>query len=171
MLIILKNLHQSLKLNLIIIKLLVDLNFSIEHLFQNGGPIIGIQLENEFAAFGNTKTNPLDYKYMQFLKDTLIKDGINSLFYTCDNAFKDHKDTGSLNGTLMTANFVTDVAAHLNGLKSLQPNRYAIGKLKNRLNQVLMLTDHNMFLNIGQDGRADGKENMKFEILLDTKDF
>lgn len=118
--------HQLLKVRLFIIFYLVFIKcylYFLEHLFQNGGPIIGIQIENEYANFGNTKTKSQDYEYMKFLNETWTNLEINSLYYTCDNGLNDHKDHGSLNGTLMAANFYNDPETELNALKSMQPNR------------------------------------------------
>jgi beta-galactosidase len=52
----------------------------------NGGPIIAVQVENEFADFGNTKSHKTDEQYLTFLKDTLTKHGIKELFFTSDNS-------------------------------------------------------------------------------------
>ena len=118
--------HQLLKVSLFLIFYLLFIKcylYLLEHLFQNGGPIIGIQIENEYANFGNTKTKSQDYEYMKFLNETWTNLGINSLYFTCDNSLNSHKDHGSLNGTLMAANFYNDPETELNALKRIQPNR------------------------------------------------
>lgn len=48
-------------------------------LAKNGGPIIAVQLENEYGSFGDDKS------YLEALKDELIKTGIgDTLLYTAD---------------------------------------------------------------------------------------
>lgn len=89
--------------------------FKTEHLFQNGGPIIGIQIENEYANCCNTKTKSSDYEYMKFLNQTWTKDiGIDSLYFASENNILGNKDHGSLNGVLMTANLYHNGTNQLN---------------------------------------------------------
>ena len=60
----------------------------------NGGPIIGMQIENEYANWGNTN-NANDAAYLRSLVDMAKKYGMNStLFYTSDNL----KFTGTIPG-------------------------------------------------------------------------
>ncbi len=48
-------------------------------LLQNGGPIIAIQVENEYGSFGN------DHAYMEAVKDMLLKSGMDApVLYTAD---------------------------------------------------------------------------------------
>ena len=89
------------------------------HQFTNGGPIIAVQIENEFSNFGNTKTNKGDLIYLTFLKNILLKFGIHELIFTCDNA----RDNGRLPGLLMSANFKSDSEKNIKELRSLQPNK------------------------------------------------
>ena len=96
-------------------------SFKLEHLFQNGGPIIGIQLDNEYAALGNTKNNVKDYEYMKFLKDLYIKAGINILLFTCDNSYANHLE-GSLDVIFKAANFWNSGNVY-NDLRKRQPNK------------------------------------------------
>ncbi|XP_075905903.1 beta-galactosidase-1-like protein 2 [Nelusetta ayraudi] len=48
-------------------------------MFEEGGPIIGVQLENEYGSFGK------DNNYMPFIKDCLQTRGIKELLLTSDN--------------------------------------------------------------------------------------
>ena len=46
---------------------------------QNGGPIIAIQVENEYGSFGN------DHAYMEAVKDMLVRSGMDApVLYTAD---------------------------------------------------------------------------------------
>ena len=61
--------------------------FAIAKEFQfttNGGPIIAIQLENEFASYGNTN-NAGDANYLKALEGMATKNGMKEMFFTCDN--------------------------------------------------------------------------------------
>ncbi|KAL7643806.1 UNVERIFIED_CONTAM: hypothetical protein RMT77_005812 [Armadillidium vulgare] len=91
--------------------------------FQKGGAIIAVQVENEYGHFGY-EDEPRDKKYLKFVHETLISSGFEDvLYYTSDSPTGTY-DWGSLNpDVLMTANFQSGVAANLNTLKEIQPNR------------------------------------------------
>jgi len=64
----------------------------------NGGPIIAVQVENEYGSFGD------DHEYMQQSRQALIDAGFTkSLFYTADGP--DRFSKGSLPGMAVVANF------------------------------------------------------------------
>ena len=50
----------------------------------NGGPIIAMQIENEFASYGNTQTKPEDVEYLKALENMVRKSGFNELLFTSD---------------------------------------------------------------------------------------
>jgi beta-galactosidase len=50
----------------------------------NGGPIIALQIENEFGGYGNTITNHNDAEYLKALENNLRKNGFNELLFTSD---------------------------------------------------------------------------------------
>ena len=52
--------------------------------FTNGGPIIGIQIENEFSSYGNTVNKAEDASYMRALEAMAKKYGMKELFFTSD---------------------------------------------------------------------------------------
>lgn len=64
-----------------------------------GGPIMALQIENEYGAFGTDK------RYLQALKDIYVKNGIDELFFTSDNPEHHMIQGGSLDDTLITLNF------------------------------------------------------------------
>ncbi|AZN43098.1 glycoside hydrolase family 35 protein [Paenibacillus albus] len=68
-------------------------------LHTNGGPIIAMQVENEYGSYGNDKA------YLAYLRDGLIKRGIDVLLFTSDGPEDHMLQGGSLPGTLATANF------------------------------------------------------------------
>ncbi|MEO6232457.1 MAG: beta-galactosidase family protein [Ferruginibacter sp.] len=58
----------------------------------NGGPILMVQVENEYGSFGNDKA------YMEALKKAWIKNGINVPFYTSDGPAAFMLDAGTVEG-------------------------------------------------------------------------
>ena len=58
----------------------------------NGGPILMVQVENEYGSFGNDK------EYMLALKDLLLRNKITVPFYTADGATPHMLDAGTLDG-------------------------------------------------------------------------
>ena len=56
----------------------------------NGGPILMVQVENEYGSFGN------DRQYMEELRKVMIKAGINVPFYTADGPTPYMLEAGSL---------------------------------------------------------------------------
>ncbi len=63
----------------------------------NGGPIIALQIENEFSNFGNTINNPSDADYLKALENFVRKNGFNELLFTSDPNIAKH---GTLPGLL-----------------------------------------------------------------------
>jgi beta-galactosidase len=61
-------------------------------LCNNGGPIIMVQVENEYGSFGNDK------RYMNALKELWLKNKITVPFYTADGATPHMLDAGSIAG-------------------------------------------------------------------------
>ena len=54
-----------------------------KHLYENGGPIIAVQIENEFGQYGDVSRNPDDLRYLRHLirlTRTLL--GPNVVLYT-----------------------------------------------------------------------------------------
>ncbi|XP_029428194.1 beta-galactosidase-1-like protein 2 isoform X2 [Rhinatrema bivittatum] len=65
--------------------------------YQKGGPIIAVQVENEYGSYAK------DPNYLDYVKTALLKRGIVELLVTSDN--KDGLSSGSLEGVLATINF------------------------------------------------------------------
>ncbi|XP_068215646.1 beta-galactosidase-1-like protein 2 [Palaemon carinicauda] len=118
--------------------------------FTRGGPIIAVQIENEYGSFGDAR-EPEGKAYLEFLKKTLTDHGCNeSLFFTSDGIYW-NEDRGAVEGALMTANFNSDPKGNLNKLKKLQPNRplmtteYWTGWFDHWLAESHSVTDPNEF--------------------------
>ena len=58
----------------------------------HGGPILMVQVENEYGSYGNERN------YLETLRKLWIKNGINTPFYTADGATNFMMDAGSLDG-------------------------------------------------------------------------
>lgn len=67
----------------------------------NSGPVIIMQLENEYGSFGNDK------KYLKAIKDLMIKHGSTVPLFTSDGGWQEALDAGVLlnENILPTANF------------------------------------------------------------------
>ncbi|WP_145669345.1 glycoside hydrolase family 35 protein [Chitinophaga polysaccharea] len=61
-------------------------------LVTNGGPVVMMQIENEYGSYGNDKT------YLNALKDLWIKQGINIPFYTADGPTSYMLEAGGVDG-------------------------------------------------------------------------
>lgn len=80
-----------------------------------GGPVIMIQVENEYGAFGN------DAAYMQSLRDLYTKHGIDIVLFTSDQPQPHMLRAGKTSGALMTANFGSNAKVRFERLRSMQP--------------------------------------------------
>ncbi|MFF2273743.1 glycoside hydrolase family 35 protein [Agromyces sp. NPDC058136] len=65
----------------------------------HGGPIVAVQLENEYGSYGD------DADYLAWLHDRLLAGGITELIYTADGPTELMQDGGSVPGVLATATF------------------------------------------------------------------
>ncbi|KOU61712.1 beta-galactosidase [Streptomyces sp. MMG1533] len=87
----------------------------LPHLAANGGPVIAVQVENEYGAYGD------DIAYLKHVEQALRSRGVEELLFTCDQANAEHLAAGSLPGTLATATFGSRVEEHLAALRTHQP--------------------------------------------------
>ncbi|MEF9887259.1 glycoside hydrolase family 35 protein [Streptomyces sp. P9-A4] len=83
------------------------------HLGSNGGPIIAVQVENEYGAHGD------DTAYLAELAAMLRRHGVDVPLFTCDQPADLAR--GSLDGVLATANFGSRVDAGLAALRDHRP--------------------------------------------------
>lgn len=65
----------------------------------NGGPIVAMQIENEYGSYGN------DTEYLMYLRDGLLKRGVDVLLFTSDGPEDGMLQGGTVPGTLATVNF------------------------------------------------------------------
>jgi len=82
----------------------------------NGGPIIAMQIENEYGSFGNDK------KYLNYIKDAMIKRDIDVLLFTSDGPTDLMLQGGTVDGILATVNFGSRPAESFDKLQEYFPN-------------------------------------------------
>ncbi|MGW0331094.1 beta-galactosidase [Streptomyces sp. NPDC003011] len=88
----------------------------LPHLAANGGPVIAVQVENEYGAYGD------DIAYLQHVEQALRSRGVDELLFTCDQANAKHLTAGSLPGTLSTGTFGSRIDEHLAALRAHRPD-------------------------------------------------
>ena len=81
----------------------------------HGGPIIAMQVENEYGSFGNDK------EYLQLLANGLRSRGMDGLLFTSDPAFGVSLQEGGLPGLFRTVNFAFNAIHALTRLRKYQP--------------------------------------------------
>lgn len=80
-----------------------------------GGPIIAMQIENEYGYFGN------DSVYLKYLRDLMVRSGVNVPLFTSDGTYQNLTiHNGGIDGILRTANFGSDPATRFNVLRKYQ---------------------------------------------------
>jgi beta-galactosidase len=90
----------------------------IPYLCTNGGPIIAMQIENEYGSYGNDKF------YMEYLKKSIMNRGVDVLLFTSDG----YTDSNLQGGTLLpdvlaTVNFGSRADEAFGKLLEYQPNK------------------------------------------------
>ncbi len=80
-----------------------------------GGPIIAMQVENEYGSYGADKT------YLQHLADGLRSHGVADFLFTSDGPRDAWLQSGTLPDVLKTVNFAFEAAEALDKLREYQP--------------------------------------------------
>ncbi|MDE1683685.1 glycoside hydrolase family 35 protein [Streptomyces neyagawaensis] len=88
----------------------------LPHMAANGGPVIAVQVENEYGAYGD------DTAYLKHVHNALRSRGVEELLFTCDQAGSAHHlAAGSLPGVLSTGTFGGRIEESLRKLREHQP--------------------------------------------------
>jgi beta-galactosidase len=87
----------------------------LPHMAASGGPVIAVQVENEYGAYGD------DTAYLKHLEAALRTRGVEELLFTCDQADPEHLAKGSLPGVLATGTFGGRIDRSLERLREHQP--------------------------------------------------
>ncbi|WP_367128685.1 beta-galactosidase family protein [Saccharothrix sp. HUAS TT1] len=85
----------------------------VDKLATRGGPVIAVQVENEYGAFGD------DAEYLRRLAELLRGNGVDVPLFTCDQPADLAR--GALPGVLRTVTFGSRVAESLAALREQQP--------------------------------------------------
>lgn len=80
-----------------------------------GGPIIAMQVENEYGSYGN------DTRYLEYLRDGMIRRGIDVLLFTSDGPEDFMLQGGMVPGVLETVNFGSRPKEAFKQLRRYQP--------------------------------------------------
>ncbi|MEU9858477.1 beta-galactosidase [Streptomyces sp. NPDC047974] len=83
------------------------------YLASRGGPILAVQVENEYGAYGD------DTAYLEHIAGSLRACDVDVPLFTCDQPVD--LERGSLPGVLATANFGSRSAHHLAALRAQRP--------------------------------------------------
>ena len=70
-------------------------------LYSNGGPVVMVQVENEYGSYGNVGGNPADKQYMEELvevAETSLGNG-SVILFTTDGGDTGYMSRGALKGT------------------------------------------------------------------------
>ena len=87
------------------------------YLSENGGPIIAVQVENEYGSYGN------DHRYMEAVRDIILENDVKSLLFTSDGPGYFMLNGGELKDTLATVNFGSNPKANFELLKRFRPEQ------------------------------------------------
>lgn len=82
----------------------------------NGGPVIGVQVENEYGSYGS------DAAYLEHLRSGLVARGIDTWLFTSDGAGPDWLVNGTVPGVHATANFGSQPREAITALREFQPD-------------------------------------------------
>jgi beta-galactosidase len=82
----------------------------------NDGPIIAVQVENEYGSYGN------DQKYLQYMRDSIQKRIGDELIFTSDGPAPSMLHGGMIDGVFETVNFGSRAESAFEQLKQFQPN-------------------------------------------------
>lgn len=81
-----------------------------------GGPIIAMQIENEYGSYGN------DTAYLQYIQEAMVIRGMDVLLFTSDGPEDFMLQGGMVPGVLATVNFGSNATAAFAKLKQYQPD-------------------------------------------------
>lgn len=85
-------------------------------LSSNGGPVVSVQVENEYGSYGD------DTEYLLHCRDALVSRGIDVLLMTSDGPVRGMLLAGAVPGAHLTANFGSRVGPAFAELRGVQPD-------------------------------------------------
>ncbi|OBS59552.1 hypothetical protein A6R68_09323, partial [Neotoma lepida] len=103
--------------------------------YHHGGPVIAVQVENEYGSFSKDKG------YMEYIKEALLKRGIVELLLTSDN--DKGIQSGSVKGAMITLNMPSFVKDSFHKLLEMQ------ALLKRGIVELLLTSDNDKGIQSG----------------------
>ncbi|HZJ57308.1 MAG TPA: beta-galactosidase family protein [Clostridia bacterium] len=82
-----------------------------------GGPIIAMQVENEYGSYGNDK------RYLEHIRQGMVDRGMDVLLFTSDGPTDGMLQSGTLDDVFMTANFGSRPEEGFGKLMEYQPDK------------------------------------------------
>lgn len=86
------------------------------HTIQKGGPVIAMQVENEYGSYGN------DAVYLEYIRQGLLRRGVDCLLFTSDGPTDWMLQGGTLPEVFKTANFGSRPEGDFAKLREYQPD-------------------------------------------------
>lgn len=84
-------------------------------LAHNGGPVVAVQIENEYGSYGNSRA------YLEWLEQALVSRGVKELLFTSDGPEDAMLQGGTLPHVFKTVNFGSRAVQAFAKLKEYQP--------------------------------------------------
>ncbi|MFB5763726.1 glycoside hydrolase family 35 protein [Paenibacillus medicaginis] len=81
----------------------------------NGGPVIAMQIENEYGSYGNDKT------YLEYIRNAMRSRGMDVLLFTSDGPEDYMLQGGAVEGVLATVNFGSRAKDAFSKLREYRP--------------------------------------------------
>lgn len=88
----------------------------VPYLHTNGGPVIAVQVENEYGSYGDDK------KYLEYMRQGLLARGVDVPLFTSDGGMDHMLTGGTLPNVFKTANFGGHVDENFDKLLEHQPD-------------------------------------------------
>lgn len=85
------------------------------HLLENGGPVIMVQLENEYGSYG------MDHAYLRALLDIYHQEEVNAFIFTSDGDDMSMLNGGTLPDVFKVVNFGSQATRNFQHLREVQP--------------------------------------------------
>ncbi len=90
----------------------------VAHLSTNGGNIIAVQVENEYGGFSKQ-----DRSYLEYVRDGMIRRGVDVLLFTSDGADEKAQISGSTDDMYKTVNFGSRQEQAYELMQKIQPDK------------------------------------------------
>ncbi|GGO01380.1 hypothetical protein GCM10010969_23690 [Saccharibacillus kuerlensis] len=111
----------------------------------NGGPLVALQIENEYGSYGS------DSDYLKYLRDGMIRRGMDVLLFTFYGPETFMLRAGSVEGALATVNFGWDTRG---AFDTLRRHQLEGPLLRQGENELIVLEMHGFFASGAEEQAA-----------------